>query len=110
LTAEIEIPLEKHPKIAEVAEVGAPDAALGERVRACIIYPLPRSAVMAKAQDSRKEEKKKPAQTPTRDPPCGGACGASCAGVRKRPRVHLHRRPPAQGDLHYRAQKKKDKV
>jgi hypothetical protein len=50
--------------LAEVAEVGAPDAALGERVRACIIYPLPRSAVMAKAQDSRKEEKKKPAQTP----------------------------------------------
>jgi acyl-CoA synthetase (AMP-forming)/AMP-acid ligase II len=34
---EIEIPLEKHPEIAEVAVVGAPDAALGERVRACII-------------------------------------------------------------------------
>jgi long-chain acyl-CoA synthetase len=30
---EIEIPLEKHPKIAEVAVVGAPDPALGERVR-----------------------------------------------------------------------------
>lgn len=34
---EIEIPLEAHPKIAEVAVVGAPDPALGERVRACII-------------------------------------------------------------------------
>ncbi len=34
---EIEIPLEKHPKIAEVAVVGAPDPALGERVRACIV-------------------------------------------------------------------------
>ncbi|MBP7342424.1 MAG: long-chain-fatty-acid--CoA ligase [Smithellaceae bacterium] len=34
---EIEIPLEQHPKIAEAAVVGAPDPALGERVRACII-------------------------------------------------------------------------
>ncbi len=34
---EIEIPLEQHPKIAEVAVIGAPDAALGERVRACLI-------------------------------------------------------------------------
>ncbi len=34
---EIEIPLEAHPKIAEVAVVGAPDPALGERVRACVI-------------------------------------------------------------------------
>jgi long-chain acyl-CoA synthetase len=34
---EIEIPLERHPKIAEVAVVGAPDPALGERVRACIV-------------------------------------------------------------------------
>ncbi|NLV17645.1 MAG: acyl--CoA ligase [Syntrophomonadaceae bacterium] len=33
---EIEIPLEKHPKILEVAVIGAPDTALGERVRACI--------------------------------------------------------------------------
>jgi len=29
--------LEKHPKIAEVAVVGAPDPALGERVLACIV-------------------------------------------------------------------------
>ena len=34
---EIEIPLEAHPEIAEVAVIGAPDPALGERVRACII-------------------------------------------------------------------------
>ncbi len=34
---EIEMPLEKHPKIAEVAVIGAPDSQLGERVRACII-------------------------------------------------------------------------
>ncbi len=34
---EIEVPLEKHPKIAEVAVIGAADPALGERVRACII-------------------------------------------------------------------------
>jgi long-chain acyl-CoA synthetase len=34
---EIEIPLEKHPKIAAVGVIGAPDPALGERVRACII-------------------------------------------------------------------------
>jgi long-chain acyl-CoA synthetase len=34
---EIEIPLEKHPKIAEVAVIGAPDPALGERGRACIV-------------------------------------------------------------------------
>ncbi len=34
---EIEIPLEKHPKIAEVSVIGAPDPALGERVRACIV-------------------------------------------------------------------------
>lgn len=34
---EIEIPLEENSKIAEVAVVGAPDPALGERVRACIV-------------------------------------------------------------------------
>jgi len=40
---EIEIPLEKHPKIAEVAVVGMPDSALGERVRACIVLKAPGS-------------------------------------------------------------------
>lgn len=33
---EIEIPLENHPKIVEVAVIGAPDPALGERVRAVV--------------------------------------------------------------------------
>ena len=36
-------PLEKHPKIAEVAVVGMPDPALGERVRACIVLNEPNS-------------------------------------------------------------------
>ena len=34
---EIEIPLEGHPKVADVAVIGAPDPSLGERVRVCII-------------------------------------------------------------------------
>ncbi len=48
---EIEIPLEKHPKIAEVAVVGAPDSALGERVRACIILKEPDSMTAEEVQD-----------------------------------------------------------
>ncbi len=40
---EIEIPLEKHPKIMEVAVIGAPDPSLGERVRACIVLNEPGS-------------------------------------------------------------------
>ncbi|MDI6754374.1 MAG: AMP-binding protein [Thermodesulfobacteriota bacterium] len=38
---EIEIPLERHPKIAEVAVVGIADPALGERVKACIVLKEP---------------------------------------------------------------------
>ncbi len=38
---EIEIPLEKHPKIEEVAVVGIPDPALGERVKAFIVLREP---------------------------------------------------------------------
>jgi long-subunit acyl-CoA synthetase (AMP-forming) len=66
---EIEIPLEKHPEIAEVAVVARRMRRWESARRGTLDpinrnYPLPRSAVMAKAQDSRKEEKKKPAQTP----------------------------------------------
>lgn len=52
---EIEIPLEKHPKIAEVAVIGAPDKDLGERVRACIIlngsYTMTKDEVKEYLQD-----------------------------------------------------------
>lgn len=48
---EIEIPLEKHPKIAEVAVVGAPDPALGERVRACVILKQPGSMTADELRD-----------------------------------------------------------
>ncbi len=40
---EIEVPLEGHPKIAEVAVIGVPDPALGERVKACIMLKEPGS-------------------------------------------------------------------
>jgi long-chain acyl-CoA synthetase len=48
---EIEIPLEKHPKIAEVAVVGQPDPALGERVRACIVLKEPGSMRAEEVRD-----------------------------------------------------------
>ena len=48
---EIEIPLEKHPKIAEVAVIGAPDPALGERVRACIVLFEPGSMTAAEVKE-----------------------------------------------------------
>jgi long-chain acyl-CoA synthetase len=40
---EIEVPLEEHPGILEVAVVGVPDQALGERVKACIVPKEPGS-------------------------------------------------------------------
>ena len=48
---EIEIPLENHPKIAEVAVVGLPDPALGERVRACVILKQPGSMTAEEVRD-----------------------------------------------------------
>ena len=37
LSREIEIAIEAHPKVSEVAVIGVPDPALGERVKAFII-------------------------------------------------------------------------
>jgi long-chain acyl-CoA synthetase len=45
---EVEIPLEAHPKVAQVAVVGKPDPALGEKVKACII--LKEGAVMTEQE------------------------------------------------------------
>ncbi|KJS31409.1 MAG: AMP-binding protein [Desulfatitalea sp. BRH_c12] len=53
---EIEIPLEKHPKIAEVAVVGQPDPALGERVRACIVLKEPGSMRAEEVRDYLKDK------------------------------------------------------
>ncbi len=52
---EIEMPLEAHPKIAEVAVVGVPDAALGERVKACIVLKEPGSMTTQEVKDYLKE-------------------------------------------------------
>ncbi len=48
---EIEIPLEKHPKIMEVAVVGAPDPALGERVAVGIVLKEPGSMTAEEVRD-----------------------------------------------------------
>lgn len=48
---EVEIPLENHPKIAEVAVVGTPDPALGERVRVCIVLHEPDSLTLEEIQE-----------------------------------------------------------
>ena len=52
---EIEIPLEEHPKIAEVTIIGAPDPALGERVRACIILKEPGTMTADEVRDYLKD-------------------------------------------------------
>ena len=48
---EIEIPPEGHPKIKEVAVVGQPDPALGERVKACIILKEPGTMTAQEVKD-----------------------------------------------------------
>ncbi len=48
---EIELPLEGHPKIKEVAVVGQPDPALGERVKACIILKEPGTMTAQEVKD-----------------------------------------------------------
>lgn len=48
---EIELPLEAHPKIKEVAVVGQPDSALGERVKACIILKEPGTMTAEEVKD-----------------------------------------------------------
>ncbi len=48
---EVEIPLENHPKIAEVAVIGAPDPALGERVKACIVLHEPDSLTLEEIKE-----------------------------------------------------------
>jgi long-chain acyl-CoA synthetase len=52
---EIEVPLEEHPAILEVAVVGAPDKALGERVKACIVLKKPGSLTEQDIMDYLKE-------------------------------------------------------
>lgn len=53
---EIEIPLEEHPKIAEVAVVGTPDPALGERVKAYIIPHTSDSLTLEEIQEYLKDK------------------------------------------------------
>jgi long-chain acyl-CoA synthetase len=48
---EIEIALEANPKIAEVAVIGVPDSALGERVKAFIIPKVPGSMTEQEVKD-----------------------------------------------------------
>jgi len=53
---EIELPLEAHPKIMEVAVVGQPDPALGERVKACIILKEPGTLTAQEVKDYLKDK------------------------------------------------------
>jgi long-chain acyl-CoA synthetase len=48
---EIELPLEGHPKIKEVAVVGQPDPALGERCKACVILKEPGTMTAEEVKD-----------------------------------------------------------
>jgi long-chain acyl-CoA synthetase len=53
---EIEIALEAHPKVAEVAVIGVPDPALGERVKAFIIPKEPGSMTEQEVKDYLKDK------------------------------------------------------
>jgi long-chain acyl-CoA synthetase len=48
---EVEIPLEKHPKISEVAVIGKADPALGERVHACVILKEEETMTLEELQE-----------------------------------------------------------
>lgn len=53
---EIEIPLENHPKVLEVAVIGSPDPSLGERVRACIALREPGSMTAEEVKEFLKDK------------------------------------------------------
>lgn len=53
---EIEIPLEAHPKVQEVAVIGKPDPALGERVKACIVVKPGETMTEQDVKDYLKEQ------------------------------------------------------
>jgi len=53
---EIEIALEANPKVAEVAVIGVPDTALGERVKAFIIPKVPDSMTAEEVKDYLKDK------------------------------------------------------
>ena len=52
---EIEIPLEAHPKIVEVAVIGVPDPDLGERAKACIVLAPGETMTGQEVKDYLKE-------------------------------------------------------
>lgn len=53
---EVELPLEAHPKIKEVAVVGQPDPGLGERCKACIVLKEPGTMTAQDVKDYLKDK------------------------------------------------------